>query len=114
MTTNRIAWKQHYVPPAPNPPTNTQVSSGCTGGSLSTAGNLVFSATPASVAHAFVAYNAATGQELWRVNLDAAVNSPASTATINGKQYLFVYADGRNTTAAPNTKGDSVYAYNLG
>jgi quinohemoprotein ethanol dehydrogenase len=114
VLTNRIAWKQHYVPQAPNPPTNTQVGAGCTGGSLATAGNLVFTATPAAVAHAFVAYNATNGQELWRVNLDAAVNSPASTATINGKQYLFVYADGRTTTAPPALKGDSVYAYNLG
>ena len=112
--TNRIAWKQHFVPPAPTPPTNTQTSAVCVGGSLSTAGNLVFVATPAAIAHAFVAYNAATGQEVWRVNLDAAVASPASTALDNGKQYLFVYADGQTTTTNPALKGDSVYAYYLG
>jgi len=112
--TNRIAWKQHFVPPEPNPPANTQTASSCSGGSLSTAGNLVFMGSPAAIAHDIVAYNAATGAEVWRKSLDAALNAPASTALVNGKQYLFVYADGRNTTAAPATKGDSLYAYFLG
>ncbi len=112
--TNRIAWKQHFVPPEPNPPANTQTASSCSGGSLSTAGNLVFMGSPAAIAHDFVAYNATTGAEVWRKSLDAAVNAPASTALVNGKQYLFVYADGRTTTNAPALKGDSVYAYFLG
>src|SRR5207253_135755 len=43
-----------------------------------------------------------------------AMNTPAWTALVGGKQYLFVYADGRNTTANPATKGDSLYAYFLG
>jgi PQQ-dependent dehydrogenase (methanol/ethanol family) len=111
--TNRIAWKQHYTAPG-QAGGFAAANAFCTGGSLSTAGNLVFTGVPAALANAFVAYNAATGQEVWRVNLDAAVNSPASTATINGKQYLFVYADGRTTVAPPGVKGDSVYAYTLG
>jgi len=74
----------------------------------------VFVGAPAALDHAIVAYNATTGQELARFKTDATVNSPSATALVNGKQYLFVYADGRNTTAAPATKGDSLYAYFLG
>ena len=92
----------------------SRASSRRSGGSLATAGNLVFMGSPASIDHAIVAYNATTGQEVWRKGLDAAVNAPASTGLVNGKQYLFVYADGRNTTVNPATKGDSLYAYFLG
>jgi len=112
--TNRIAWKQHFVPPAPSPPANVLSSAVCSGGSLSTAGNLVFVGAPAALDHAVVAYNATTGQELARFKTDATVNSPSATALVNGKQYLFVYANGRVNTSNPAVNGDNLYAYNLG
>jgi len=33
--------------------------------------------------------------------------------SVNGKQYVAMFAGGRNTTAAPNTHGDSLYAWAL-
>ena len=35
------------------------------------------------------------------------------TYSVNGKQYVAMYAGGRNTTAAPNTHGDSLYVWAL-
>jgi quinohemoprotein ethanol dehydrogenase len=114
VLTNRVAWKQHYVPPAPTPPTNTQNNGSCRSGSLSTAGNLVFVGAPAALDHALIAYNATTGQELARFKTDAAVLSPAVSYTVNGKQYIAAYAGGNVPTAPPFTNGDSLYAYTLG
>jgi alcohol dehydrogenase (cytochrome c) len=103
---NKIAWKQHYTAAAG--PTNAA----CSGGSLSTAGGLVFVGMPAALGHALVAYNAATGQQLATLNTDATVNAPAATYTVNDKQYLVAYADGRATSAG-TVNGDSVYAWTL-
>ena len=36
------------------------------------------------------------------------------TYSVNGQQYVAVYAGGRTTTLAPAVKGDSLYAYTLG
>jgi hypothetical protein len=33
------------------------------------------------------------------------------TYSVNGKQYVAMYAGGRNVTAAPFTHGDSVYVW---
>jgi quinohemoprotein ethanol dehydrogenase len=113
MSTNKVAWKQHYVPPALSA-TNTQTNASCESGSLTTAGNLVFVGIPASVAHAFAAYDASTGAELGRWATDAAVQAPPMTFSVSGKQYIAVYAGGIVPTIAPFTHGDSLYVYALG
>jgi len=113
VLTNRIAWKQHYIAPAGLPATAPGAS--CSGGSLSTAGGLVFVGAPAAIDHALVAYNAQTGQELARLHTDATVNAPAMSYTVNGKQYLMGYADGRvDLGGGTPSNGDSVYAWTLG
>src|SRR5712691_1587171 len=114
MQNNKIAWKQHFAAPAPNPPANTQTQAYCESGSLSTGGGLVFMGVPASVDHAIVAFNASTGAELWRFATDAAVQAPPMTYTVGGKQYIAVYAGGNTGTAAPFVKGDNLYAFTLG
>lgn len=65
------------------------------GGSLATAGGLVFMGGTADqpILHAF---NARTGQEVWTVRLAAAVNSaPMTFVGRNGRQYLVVGTSGR-------------------
>jgi quinohemoprotein ethanol dehydrogenase len=116
VQTNKIAWKHHYVPPA------GQRASTCSGGSLATAGGLVFSGIPSAIDQAVVAYDASTGTELWRFKMTSATNSPEVAYTANGQEFIGVYADG---TIAPvsggtgtdqppsNTKGDSVYGFAL-
>jgi len=114
MSTNKIAWKQHYTP-APLSATNDQQRGGfCESGSLTTAGNLVFSGLPASVDHAMVAYDATSGAELARFKTDAQIQSPPMTYSVNGQQYVAVYAGGAVPSLAPYTHGDSVYAYAIG
>ena len=109
---NRIAWKQHFQA-AGQPGGFAAPNAYCSGGSLSTAGGLVFAGLPAALGHALVAYNAATGQQIAQLPTDATVNAPAMTYTINDKQYLVAYADGRSNSTAPAIMGDSVYAWTL-
>ena len=60
-----------------------------------------------------VALNAATGQQLAQLATDATVNAPAMTYTVNDKQYLVAYADGRSNSTTPAIMGDSVCAWTL-
>ncbi len=113
MSTNKIAWKQHYTK-APVSATDTTTSAGCDSGSVNTATNLVFMGLPENMYKGIAAYNATTGAELWRSATDAGIEAPPMTYSVNGVQYVAVYAGGRTTTVAPAVKGDSLYAYKLG
>jgi PQQ-dependent dehydrogenase (methanol/ethanol family) len=108
---NRMAWKQRYTPQMPNA---TNAFAQAQTGTMTTAGNLVFAGIPGGVAWGIIAYNATTGAEVWRSATDAAAEAGPMTYSVNGKQYVAIYIGGRNTTTAPNTHGDSVYAYALG
>ena len=114
---NKRVWKQHYIGQAFA--ANTQVLTGaaCSGGSLSTAGDFVAVGQPAAIGapnnHVLLIYNAASGALLAKLPTDAAVQSPPMTYTVNGKQYLVAYANGRINTTNPAIKGDSVYAWTL-
>ena len=68
------AWRQEHVSP-------------WNGGTLTTAGNLVFQGTADG---RFVAYNAATGEKLWEKPTGTGVVAAASTYMIDGKQYVSV------------------------
>jgi quinohemoprotein ethanol dehydrogenase len=57
------------------------------GGVLSTAAGLVFQGT---VGGDLVAYDAATGKDLWRRNVKAGIMAPPVTYEIDGEQYLSV------------------------
>ncbi len=54
-------------------------------GTLTTAGNLVFQGRADGE---FVAYDAASGKELWSVNVGSGISAPPITYSIDGKQYL--------------------------
>ncbi|HTZ53993.1 MAG TPA: PQQ-binding-like beta-propeller repeat protein [Candidatus Acidoferrum sp.] len=78
MDTGKIAWQ--YVAPQP-----------LIGGALATGGNLVFMGEGNGW---FDAFNATTGQKVWRYQLGAGVNAPPVTYEVNGVQYVAVAAGG--------------------
>jgi quinohemoprotein ethanol dehydrogenase len=59
------------------------------GGTLATAGNLVFQGTAAGD---FIAYNATTGEKLWSAYAGTGIVAPPITYEINGQQYVSVMA----------------------
>ena len=59
------------------------------GGTLATAGNLVFQGTAAGD---FIAYNATTGEKLWSSWADTGIVAPPITYSIDGQQYVSVMA----------------------
>ena len=68
------AWRAEYVAP-------------WNGGTLTTAGNLVFQGTADG---RFIAYNATTGEKLWETPTGTGVVAAASTYLIDGTQYVSV------------------------
>ncbi len=78
VETGKIAWQ--YKAPQP-----------LIGGALATAGNLVFMGEGNGW---FDAFNATTGERVWRYNLGAGVNAPPITYQVNGEQYIAVAAGG--------------------
>lgn len=95
MDTGKIDWK--YVAPQP-----------LIGGALATAGNLVFMGEGNGW---FDAFNAKTGQRVWRYQLGAGVNAPPVTYTVNGTQYIAVAAGGNFQLSYPY--GDAVAIFKL-
>jgi quinohemoprotein ethanol dehydrogenase len=67
-------WRQEYVSP-------------WNGGTLTTAGNLVFQGTADG---RFIAYNAKTGEKLWETPTGTGVVAAASTYMVDDKQYVSV------------------------
>ena len=65
------------------------------------------------------AFDATTGKQLWSSKLDAGVAAPGMTYSVNGKQYIAIYAGGahlrRSRPCKPDTfpHGDSVYVFAL-
>lgn len=70
----QAAWKQDYVSP-------------WNGGTLTTAGNLVFQGLADS---RFVAYNAATGDKLWEQPTGTGIVAGPATYMVDGEQYVSV------------------------
>ncbi len=71
------------------------------GGSISTAGNLVFS----SVNDTLIAYRADTGEKLAAINLGTTQMGPPISFTIDGKQYIAVTAAQGGGAAAGGGRG---------
>jgi quinoprotein glucose dehydrogenase len=79
------------------------------GGSLVTAGGLVFVA--ASMDERMHAYDKNTGELLWEYQLDAGGYATPSCFQVNGKQYIVIAAGGGGK---PGTKsGDAYYCFKL-
>ncbi len=108
MSTNKIVWRHRYTKTAFHQP-----DASCEGGSLATAGGLVFMSMPQGVYRGLVAYNAATGARLWQVHTDAGIEAPPMTYSVGGVQYVAVFAGGRATRGIPVVKGDDLYAFAL-
>lgn len=95
MDTGKIDWQ--YLAPQP-----------LIGGALATAGNLVFTGEGNGW---FDAFNAKTGQRIWRYQLGAGVNAPPITYEVNGTQYIAVAAGGNFQLGYPY--GDAVAIFKL-
>jgi alcohol dehydrogenase (cytochrome c) len=95
VETGKIAWQ--YKAPQP-----------LIGGALATAGNLVFMGEGNGW---FDAFNASTGDRVWRYNLGAGVNAPPITYQVNGEQYIAVAAGGNFQLTFPY--GDTLAIFKL-
>lgn len=76
------------------------------GGILATAGGLIFTGEGSGE---FSAYDSTTGKELWTYKTDAGVNAPASTYTLDNKQYVVVGAGGN--TQLDYKRGNKYYVF---
>jgi len=95
VNTGKVVWKARTDQPM-------------IGGALSTAGNLVFAGEGNGW---FKAYDAKTGKVLWQYQCGAGVNAPATSYTVNGKQYIAVAAGGN--TQLDYKRGNSVFVFAL-
>jgi PQQ-dependent dehydrogenase (methanol/ethanol family) len=76
------------------------------GGSLATAGGLLFTGEGNGL---FKAYDAETGAVLWSFRAGAGVNAPPSSYTVDGRQYVVVAAGGN--TQLDYKRGNSIIAF---
>ena len=95
VASGKIAWQ--YKAPQP-----------LIGGALATAGDVVFMGEGNGW---FDAFDAKSGQRLWRYNLGAGVNAPPVTYEVNGEQYIAVAAGGNFQLSYPY--GDVVAIFKL-
>jgi quinohemoprotein ethanol dehydrogenase len=99
----REVWRQEFVSP-------------WNGGTLTTAGNLVFSGTADG---RFVAYNAKTGEKLWETATGTGVVAAPATYELDGKQYVSVAVGwggvfGLSQRATDRQTPGTVYTFALG
>ena len=78
------------------------------GGALATGGDLVFTGEGNGW---FDAFDAKTGEKVWRYNLGAGVNAPPISYEINGRQYIAVAAGGNFQLNYP--RGDAIALFAL-
>ncbi|HKU88002.1 MAG TPA: PQQ-binding-like beta-propeller repeat protein [Casimicrobiaceae bacterium] len=79
---------------------------------LVTGSNMLFIGDPAGWLRAM---DAATGQELWKFQTGFAISSGAITYTIDGEQYVAVFASGTGIPYGNSiTEGDTLWAFKLG
>jgi PQQ-dependent dehydrogenase (methanol/ethanol family) len=95
---NRVVWERH---------TNWSLS---TNGMLTTAGKVMFIGQPDGN---LVAFDLNSGQQLWQFQTGAGVHTSPITYSINGVQYVAVFAGGNSTPYASPT-GDNLWAFKLG
>jgi plastocyanin len=98
-TTNRVAWQKH---------TDWSLSAG--NGMLTTAGDVMFIGQPDGY---LVAYAISNGRELWRFQTGAGVHTAPITYSIDGEQYVAVFAGG-NSVPYNSPAGDALWAFKLG
>ena len=100
-STNTVRWTNHLG-----------LDTGHGQSPLSTASDLVFFG---QFDGNFLALDARTGKELWRFQTGSAISGGAVTYTINGEQYVAVFAGGTGIPYGNSiTEGDSLWAFKLG
>jgi quinohemoprotein ethanol dehydrogenase len=104
MRSNRVSWRVNF--PAGDP---------CYSGVASTRGGLVFVGRNDNT---FQAYDDLTGKLLWTSpKLLASVNAAPMVYSVNGKEYVAVYAGGSSLVGfagkVPNKAGSDLYAFAL-
>ncbi|MCH4244491.1 glucose/quinate/shikimate family membrane-bound PQQ-dependent dehydrogenase [Acinetobacter gerneri] len=113
LKTHQVAWKRRIgtvrdsLPGIPLPPFKMGVP--MLGGSISTAGNLMF--VGATQDDYIRAINVTNGDELWKGRLPAGGQATPMTYAINGKQYVVIMAGGHGSFGTK--MGDSLVAYAL-
>ncbi|HWE62183.1 MAG TPA: PQQ-binding-like beta-propeller repeat protein, partial [Chloroflexota bacterium] len=85
-TTGKVAWKDHFSKP-------------CMGGSLTTAGGLLFAGCDDG--H-FRGFDAKTGKVLWDANLGLGLGAAPMTYEINGTQYIAIATGGNLISPGDN------------
>jgi alcohol dehydrogenase (cytochrome c) len=95
MRTNKIVWRQRWI-------------DRCYSGSVTSAGNLVFTGRNDG---RFVALDAGNGDVLWEFQTGAGVNATASIFEHKGKQHIVIYSAGSLLGGSPG--GDSVWSFSL-
>lgn len=80
----------------------------CIGGTMTTAGGLVFVGRSDGE---FLALDAATGKTLWSFQTGAGANAPAVTYEEHGVQYVAIAAGGSKSQSTP--KGDGLWVFSL-
>ena len=81
------------------------------GGSVATAGGLVFIGATAD--HKFRAFDSLTGDIVWETTLEAGANATPCTYEVGGKQYVVVAAGGGRSKVRSRS-GDEIAAFALG
>ncbi len=112
LRTGTVKWERPIggLPPGrPAPPETAQWGSPNFGGSLATAGGLVFIA--AGMDEQLRALDIETGRELWKSKLPAGGQATPMTFAIGGKQYIVIAAGGHGSLGT--TLSDQVVAYTL-
>jgi PQQ-dependent dehydrogenase (methanol/ethanol family) len=96
VNSGKIAWQKKLPDPL-------------IGGALATAGGLVFSGGDGT--GYFYAYNAKTGEEVWRFQTGAGVNAAPMSFEVDGEQFIAVASGGNFQLSFPY--GNSVYVFGL-
>lgn len=112
LRTGEVKWERPIGgPPSgrPAPPAASEWGSPNFGGSLATAGGVVFIA--AGMDERLRAIDIESGRDLWSAPLPAGGQATPMTYTVNGKQYVVIAAGGHGSLGT--TLGDQVVAFSL-
>ena len=111
VNTGEFAWRVPLGVTDSLPPDKQHTGRPGNGGTIATAGGLVFVAATDDAR--FRAFDAKTGKELWTVKLGGAANATPSTYQgRDGKQYVVITSTGGGFFDAPVTD-DSIMAFAL-
>jgi alcohol dehydrogenase (cytochrome c) len=101
VTVNKIAWQK-------SGDRDDDFKQMCIGGTMTTAGGLVFAGEGNGN---FNAYDARTGERLWRFQTGAGANAPPVTYEVDGEQYVAVASGGNFQLDFP--RGDTLWVFSL-